>query len=235
MAAAQQKTQLDRIMTTVSRKKCKKSRRVLKTRSAIQLQNWWRGIRRRDMRKLCEQTLTRDMHRGTDFPCSITPSWKFLKSENISAASAATLHFMTWDHGWTHRAGPWRFYSSYHILRSKNEPRYLIADLVWRSVPPSKAPKRDGAESDILYDPVLRQFILEERETWGMERVTVFETIRDVLIYVRYKNEHERLRMRSRSASLIQYVWREAHGYKYVRPRAFGEQTDSDDSCSDSE
>lgn len=233
MASPQKNSQLARIMATVSRKKCKNSRKVRKTRSAIRLQNWWRGIRRQVMRKLCEQIFTREMHRGTEFPCEIAPSWKFLKSENISAASAAFLYFITWNNEWTHRAGPWRFYSSYHILRSKNEPRYQIADLVWDSVPPSKTPKQYGKKGDILYDPVLRQFILEERELWGTERVTVFESIWDLLIYIRHANHHKRLRMRSDSASLIQYFWREVHGYEYVRPRAFGEQTDSDDSDSE--
>ena len=221
-------TLLDRIMTAASPQECKNCRKVLKTRNVIRLQNWWRGIRRQDIRKLCEQIFTREMHRGTKFPCSIPPSWKFLKSENISAGF---LYFMTWDNVWTHRAGPWRFYSSYHNLRSKNETLYLIADLVWDSVPPSKAQNRYGKKGDILYDPVLCKFKLEERQyPWSTEIVTVFESIWDLLIYIRYANHHKSMCMRESSASLIQNFWRKAHGYKYVRPRAFGEQTDSDSS-----
>ena len=232
MAAAQKSSQLGRILSSVAPVQCKNSRKVRKTRSAIRLQNWWQGIRRQRMRKLCEQILTRNTCHGVGSSCSISPSWIFLKNQNISAAF---LYFLTWDNGWTHRAGPWRFSSNYHSFRTKNESRYCIADRVWRSVWPSKAPKQYGRKGEILYDPVLRQFILEELEPWGTERVRVFNTMWDVLLHVRYTNHLERLRMRSHSASFIQYFWREAHGYKYVRPRAVGEQTDSDSSDSDSD
>ena len=233
MAAARNKSQLDEIMASISRTTCKNSRNAVKTRHATQLQNWWRGICRQDMRKLCEELLVPCMHRGAGHSFSIPPSWIFLKNQNIPAA---TLYFLTWENGWTHRSGPWFFYSSYHTFRTTTESQYLIAKRVWRSVPPSKAPKQYGRKGEILYDPVLRHFILQEREfLGGTQRARIFETIWGVLLHVRYTNDLERMRVRSYSASLIQWYWRKVHGYQYVQPKVFGEQSDSEHSCSDSD